>query len=412
MVDRQRVISTGRMRVLLLCGGAFLSGMLVWWGIFLARTKGEPEHLSPSNTLLPVSQAAPSASPVPPSQAQEEITQNRRNAIVTAAKKAKPAVVSIGVTVTRAYRPLDPFYDNFFDSFFRDFFYPRRYRQQIPRIGSGFVFDERGYILTNQHVISGAEEITLTLSDGRQFQGKLMGEDRASDVAVIKIDAENLPRVELGDSDNLITGEWAIAIGNPFGNLIEESQPTVTVGVISATNRSFRPESSQEHIYRDMIQTDAAINPGNSGGPLVNAEGKAIGINTFIFTKSGGSLGIGFAIPINKAKRVVEELIRYGKVRPVWYGFQAQDVTPEFAQALSLEQARGIIVTYVEKGSPAQRAGLAKGDVILEADGRRIADAEDAKLMFYSHLVGDSITITVLRKGKSQTLTIVLEEYK
>jgi len=144
----------------------------------------------------------------------------------------------------------------------------------------------------------------------------------------------------------------------------------------------------------------------------VNAEGKVIGINTFIFTRSGGSLGIGFAIPINKAKRVVEELIRYGKVRPVWYGFQAQDVTPEFAQALSLEQASGIIITYVEKGSPAQQAGLAKGDVILEADGRRIADAEDAKLMFYSHLVGDSITITVLCKGKSQTLTMVLEEYK
>ena len=412
MVDKQRVIFTGRMRVMLLCGAGFLSGMLVCAGIFLMGNKEAPEHLSPSNTLLPVSHAAPSASPVSPHQVQDEITQSRRNAIVTAAQRAKPAVVSIGVTVTRAYRPLDPFYDDFFDSFFREFFYPRRYRQEIPRIGSGFVFDERGYILTNQHVISGAEEITLTLSDGRQFQGRLVGEDRASDVAVIKIEGKNLHPVELGDSDNLITGEWAIAIGNPFGNLIEESQPTVTVGVISATNRSFRPESSQQHIYRDMIQTDAAINPGNSGGPLVNAEGKAIGINTFIFTKSGGSLGIGFAIPINKAKRVVEELIRYGKVRPVWYGFQAQDVTPEFAQALSLEQARGIIVTYVENGSPAQRAGLAKGDVILEADGRQIADAEDAKLMFYSHLVGDSLTITVLRKGNNLKLKMVLEEYK
>ena len=412
MGDRLRLISTGRMRVFLFCAAGFFSGMLVCFGLFLLRTNGEPESFSPSSSLLPISQATPSVSPLPLAQAQQEIDQSRRNAIVTAAQRAKPAVVSIGVVITRTYRPLDPFYDDFFDSFFRDFFFPRRYRQKIPRIGSGFIFDERGYILTNQHVIVGAEEITVTLGDGREFTGKLVGEDQASDVAVIKIDGENLSSTELGDSDELITGEWAIAIGNPFGTLIEESQPTVTVGVISATNRSFRPETSQEHIYRDMIQTDAAINPGNSGGPLVNAEGKVIGINTFIFTKSGGSLGIGFAIPINRAKRVVEELIRYGKVRPVWYGFQAQDVSPEFAQALDLRQARGIIVTYVEGGSSAQRAGLVKGDVILEVDGRRIADTEDAKLMFYSHLVGDSLTITILRKGKSLKFNMALEEYK
>ena len=412
MGDRQRVISTGRMKLFLLCAAGFLSGVLVCLGLFLIGTKGEPEFFSPSSSLLPFSQATPSVNPLPFNQAQQEIAQSRRNAIVTAAQRVKPAVVSIGVVITRTYRPLDPFYDDFFDSFFRDFFFPRRYRQKIPRIGSGFIFDEHGHILTNQHVIAGAEEITVTLSDGREFTGKLVGEDRASDIAVIKIDGENISSTELGDSDELITGEWAIAIGNPFGTLIEESQPTVTVGVISATNRSFRPDTSQEHIYRDMIQTDAAINPGNSGGPLVNAEGRVIGINTFIFTKSGGSLGIGFAIPINRAKRVVEEIIRYGKVRPVWYGFQAQDVSPEFAQALGLRRARGIMVTYVESGSPAQRAGLVKGDAILEVDGRRIADAEDAKLMFYSHLVGDSLIITVFRKGKSLKFNMILEEYK
>ncbi len=411
MGDRQRGISTGSMRVFLRCVAVFLSGMLVCSGILLLGTKGAPKLPSASN-LLPVSQATSTVSPLSTRQAQEDIAQSRRNAIVTAAQRVKPAVVSIGVTITRTYRPLDPFYDDFFDSFFREFFFPRQYRQRIPRIGSGFIFDKRGYILTNQHVIAGAEEITVTLSDGREVKGKLVGEDRASDIAIIKIGGKSFPYAELGDSGKLITGEWAIAIGNPFGTLIEESQPTVTVGVISATNRSFRPESSQEHIYRDMIQTDAAINPGNSGGPLVNAEGRVIGINTFIFTKSGVSLGIGFAIPINRARRIAEELIRYGKVRPVWYGFQAQDVTPEFAQALGLRQARGIIVTYVEKVSPAQRVGLVKGDVVLEVDGRRIADAEDAKLMFYSHLVGDSLTITVLRNGKSLKLTMVLEEYK
>lgn len=412
MGDRLKGISTGRVRVFLLCVAGFLSGMLVCSGLFLLRTTKAPELLSTSTPLFPVAQAIPASSPLSSQQAQQEITQSRRNAIVTAAQKVKPAAVSIGVTITRTYRPLDPFYDDFFDSFFRDFFYPRRYRQKIPRIGSGFIFDERGYILTNQHVIAGAEEITVTLSDGREFKGRLVGEDRPSDIAVIKIDGEKLPNAELGDSDKLITGEWAIAIGNPFGTLIEESQPTVTVGVISATNRSFRPETSQEHIYRDMIQTDAAINPGNSGGPLANAEGRVIGINTFIFTKSGGSLGIGFAIPINKARRVVEELIQYGKVRPVWYGFQAQDVTPEFAQALGLRRAMGIIVTYVEKSSPAQQAGFVKGDVILEVNGRRISDVDDAKLMFYSHMVGDPLAITVLRKGKSLKLRMVLEEYK
>jgi len=411
MEVRQRGISMGRVRVFLLCGAGFLLGMLICAGLFLLGAKGVPKLPAASN-LLPVSQATSSENPLSDYQAQEDITQSRRNAIVIAAQRVKPVVVSIGVTITRTYRPLDPFYDDFFDSFFRDFFSPRQYRQTIPRMGSGFIFDKRGYILTNQHVIAGAEEITVTLSDGREVKGKLVGEDRASDIAIIKIGGKSFPYAELGDSGKLITGEWAIAIGNPFGSLIEESQPTVTVGVISATNRSFRPEASQEHIYRDMIQTDAAINPGNSGGPLVDAEGRVIGINTFIFTKTGGSLGIGFAIPINRARRIAKELIRYGKVRPVWYGFQAQDVTPEFAQALGLRQARGIIVSYVERGSPAQRAGLVKGDVILEADGRLIADADGAKLMFYSHLVGDSLTITVLRNGKSLKLTMVLEEYK
>jgi len=228
---------------------------------------------------------------------QASISTTRRNAIVLAAEKVEPAVVSISVEMTRVVQ-LSPFYDEFFNSFFRDVFPRREYHEVIPKLGSGFIVNRQGYILTNHHVISDGERFFVTLSDGREFEAKLLGADRYADIAVLKIKGKNLPYAELGDSEKLIIGEWAIAIGNPFGNLLTGPEPTVTVGVISATNRTFYPSSSDEHIYQNMIQTDAAINPGNSGGPLVNAEGKVIGINTFIVTKSGGSMGIGFGFSV------------------------------------------------------------------------------------------------------------------
>ena len=248
------------------------------------------------------------------------------------------AVVSIGVVTTRIVRGFNPLYDDFFDSFFREFLPPTRYykyRESIPNIGSGVIVSRDGYVVTNQHVVREAEEITVVTPDGLKLTGTVAGVHEASDIAVIKVEADDLPYAPLGDSDNLMVGEWAIAIGNPFGNLIEDAHPSVTVGVISARKRSFKPSGAGQ-VYRERIQTDAAINPGNSGGPLVNADGEVIGINTFIFTRSGGSLGVGFAIPINRVKRVLEEVRTHGKVRDVWLGFTVITVDNETARALKL----------------------------------------------------------------------------
>ncbi|RJP74883.1 MAG: PDZ domain-containing protein [Candidatus Abyssobacteria bacterium SURF_17] len=341
----------------------------------------------------------------------ESISQSRQNAIVNAASKAGPAVVSIGVTATRIVRGVDPLYDEFFDYFFRDFVPPARYykyRETIPKIGSGVIVSPDGYVVTNEHVVQDAEEITVATSDGRTQPGKLVGVHEASDVAIIKVEAENLPYARLGDSDNLAVGEWAIAIGNPFGSLIEDAQPSVTVGVVSARKRSFKPGSSGR-VYNDMIQTDAAINPGNSGGPLINADGEVIGINTFIFTRSGGSMGVGFAIPINRVKTILDEVKKYGRVRDVWLGFTVITVDPESARALGLP-AGGAVVRSVEIGSPAEKAGLKPGDVLERINNRIIRDSDDALAAFGSVLVGDTFSIDVLRGSKELHLELVPHE--
>jgi len=340
---------------------------------------------------------------------QASISTTRRNAIVLAAEKVEPAVVSISVEMTRVVQ-LSPFYDEFFNSFFRDVFPRREYHEVIPKLGSGFIVNRQGYILTNHHVISDGERFFVTLSDGREFEAKLLGADRYADIAVLKIKGKNLPYAELGDSEKLIIGEWAIAIGNPFGNLLTGPEPTVTVGVISATNRTFYPSSSDEHIYQNMIQTDAAINPGNSGGPLVNAEGKVIGINTFIVTKSGGSMGIGFAIPINRAKAVLREVMRYGRVRQVWFGFQVRPLSQYYARALGIRRGEGFLVVYVERGSSAWDAGLRRGDVLLAVDGRRLSSAGELRLLFLSRRVGDRVRLTIIRNGRRKELVMVMKE--
>jgi len=349
--------------------------------------------------------------PVPASSAGASISDSRHNAIVRAADRVGPAVVSIGVVTTQIVRGYNPLYDDFFDSFFRDFLPPTRYykyKKSIPNIGSGVVVSSDGYIVTNQHVVSGAEEITVVTPDGLTFPGKLAGVHEASDVAVIRVDADNLPYAPLGDSDNLMVGEWAIAIGNPFGNLIEDAHPSVTVGVISARSRSFKPGGSGR-VYNEMIQTDAAINPGNSGGPLVNADGEVIGINTFIFTRSGGALGIGFAIPINRAKKILEEVSEHGKVRDVWLGFTVITVDDETARALRLPTG-GALVRSVEIDSPADETGLRPGDVIARVNGRAIGDADDAISAFGGVLVGEKFSIDVLRKNEELHLTLIAKE--
>ena len=338
-----------------------------------------------------------------------EISSSRRNAIVRSAEIISPAVVSISVTQVRIVSR-SPFGSMFSDPMF-EYFFPelrREYRQRIKSMGSGFLINSDGYILTSEHVVENATQIVVNLADGRQFEGHLIGSDPALDLALLKIDGHDLPTAPLGDSDDLIIGEWAIAIGNPYGYVLKDSRPSVTVGVISAIGRDFDPRRGR--IYRNMIQTDAAINPGNSGGPLVNSVGEVIGINTFIFTESGGSLGVGFAIPINTAKRMLDEIVQYGEVRPFWTGIHIQSLSPLIAQSLGYPSTDGVIVSQLDPASPALLAGLRVGDVITAINSKEIADEADLVAEFYGTHVGDRIRLTVWRGGQTQTVTFTLVE--
>jgi len=344
---------------------------------------------------------------------QDEITSSRVNAIVEAAEKVGPAVVSISVLQTRTYatQPLPEFFrDPVIREFFGDFFTPRIYRQQIQSQGSGVIVRPEGLVLTNEHVVRGAEEIKVTLPDGRMMEGGLLDSDPALDLAVVSVKGSRLPVAPLGDSEDLIIGEWAIAIGNPFGYLLDDTQPTVTVGVISAINRAIRPGERSVALYRNMIQTDAAINPGNSGGPLVNADGEVIGINTFIFTSGGGSEGIGFARPIEDAKRILSDVVSFGRIRKPWIGAYTQSLNREIAQALDLESATGVIVVEVEKGSPADDAGMKRGDVIRRANSTEIRDEVDWESFLLSVQVDDGLKLSLVRSGKGVVADLKVKE--
>ncbi len=335
------------------------------------------------------------------------IDTGRRNAIVRAAEAVGPAVVSISVVQTRYVRgrvPADPF------GFFFDRYIPGPiYRERVPGLGSGFVIDRNGIILTNEHVVHDAEQIKVTLTDGRTFDAKLIGSDPNYDLAVLRIDGESLPVTPLGDSDDILVGEWAIAIGNPFGFLLNDYKPSVTAGVVSAKGRDIVPSKGTTGIYKNMIQTDAAINPGNSGGPLVNGQGKVIGINTFIFTESGGSLGIGFAIPINVASRVVKEILQYGEVRRIWIGLTVMEVTPYLAAYYNMKEGRGLFVREIEEGSPADRAGVQVGDLILAVNGEEASKLGQAQRLIFGAAVGDVITLKIERDSRERDVRIRLE---
>jgi serine protease Do len=342
----------------------------------------------------------------------EDIASSRQNAVVKAARRVGPTVVSISVVQVRVVREspfFSPFGDEPFDDFWGRFFRPREYKQKIYSIGSGVLINPEGYILTNEHVVRGANELKVTLTTGEEYQGKVVGLDVASDVAVVKIDGQNFPYAVLGNSEELIIGEWAIALGNPFGYLLDDPHPTVTAGVISAVNRDIKRERGQQQIYRKMIQTDAAINPGNSGGPLVNADGEVIGINTFILTTSRGSEGIGFAIPINRAKTILSDLIEHGQVQRSWVGARVQDLNPLLAQSLELENTHGVIIVQVEEDSPAQKGRLKAKDVIIEANGQKIKNSADWEDLVYLTGVGEQIDIKLLRDNKEVRTKLVPE---
>ena len=347
--------------------------------------------------------------PGPRRAAAAELSASRRTAVVTAVQRVSPAVVTISVSVTRVVRA-DPFAGMFRDEFFDRFYPGMSYRQQVASMGSGVIVDATGLVVTNEHVVRDAEKVTVTLTDGRQVPAKVLGGSATYDLAVLKIAADRLPTAPLGDSDGLVVGEWAIAIGNPFGYLITDSQPTVTAGVVSATRRDIKSEATGSGVYKNMIQTDAAINPGNSGGPLVNGDGEVIGINTFIFTQGGGSLGIGFAIPVNLVKRVLDEVRTYGRVRIAWPGFQVQPVTPYLAQRLGFRDLGGLVVTRVEAAGPAARVGVQVGDRIRSVNGLTVDSVDDAQRSIYGAAVGDRLRLVVERGERKLDLSVTLTE--
>jgi serine protease Do len=322
-----------------------------------------------------------------------------------------PSVVSITAVETRIVQqpPIPHEFDDLFSQFFGQY-RGGAYREEIPKFGSGFIFDDRGHVITNSHVVAGADEIQVTLPDGRQFKGKVLGADSEYDLAVIRVTGTNLKPVPIGNSDDLLVGEWAIAVGNPFGYLLGDTHPTVTVGVVSATNRDIKADVAEGGVYKNMIQTDAAINPGNSGGPLVNSNGEVIGVNTFIFTQGGGSLGIGFAIPINTASEVAAEIIQYGRVRGVWIGMTVVALNPYLARRLEVNDTRGLVVYQMERGSPADRAGIQVGDIIREVEGRAMSDPRAAYRQIFGSRPGDTIRFTIERKGKRSEIAVTLEQ--
>ena len=325
-------------------------------------------------------------------------TDHRRTPIVTAVEKVGPAVVNI-FTEEAPCQVKNPFRDFMGDRLFERFFQDFNQQSESNRrsLGSGVIIDPKGYILTNEHVVAKAVRVKVTLIDNREFEGRVVGADITSDLAVIKIDSDRLlPYVEMGRSDDLMIGETIVAIGNPFG-----LKHTVTTGIISALDRTIRVGKKQ--VYNDFIQVDASINPGNSGGPLLNIDGNLIGINTAIFK---GAQGIGFAIPIDKARRIVDDLLQYGKVRRGWLGISVQDLTPKVARHFGLDHVYGVLVTNVFRKSPARRAGIRPGDVLLSIDGHELEDKPDYFRKIASYTVDDHFRLDYLRGGHNHHVDV------
>ena len=391
----------------------FLIPMLLGFGLGYA-VKSTAASPAGELTELPITAILPETITKTRSSAQDQdpITASRQNAITRAVSRVSPAVVGINVIEVREYVLRDPFFQFFGDDpFFRRFFGDRTYRQQVKGLGSGFLISPDGYIITNDHVAGNAKEITVTLTSGEKLKAEIVGTDAVSDICLLKVDGKNLPYLTLGNSDEVIVGEWAIAFGNPFGLFEINDKPTVTVGVISSTGMNLGRVDSR--VYRDMIETDAAINAGNSGGPLVNSLGEVIGVNTLIFTggRSETFVGYGFAIPINKVKKIVAELRRSGKVeRDFWTGFDSQQVDVRIARYFGLSRAEGMIVSEIQRNSPAEKAGLRVGDIIVEVNGQKVATEGDYYAVVSELRPGDNLKLKAYRERKLIDIQLKLEK--
>jgi serine protease Do len=322
---------------------------------------------------------------------QDTISGARRNAIVLASQRVAPAVVSVNVKAAST-RP---------QSFFDMFFYGQQREQE--GLGSGFIIRQVGLVVTNEHVVHGATQIVVTLADGRDFPAEVVGVDEISDIALVRLrNANGLPVAPMGTSKNLIIGEWAIAIGNPFGLSLSNAEPSVTAGVISGVGRNIVPGGDESGgLYVDMIQTDASINPGNSGGPLVNALGQVIGVNASILSPSNGSVGLGFAIPIDRANKIVADLLAGGKVRRAWVGVEV-----EGERAIQAGQSRHVRISRVAGGSPAANAGIRAGMTVLRVAGRPIGNPLDWAARMIDARIGESLDIVVSEEGRERTVRV------
>ncbi|HEX7635512.1 MAG TPA: Do family serine endopeptidase [Noviherbaspirillum sp.] len=317
-----------------------------------------------------------------------------QNSYREAAKRAMPAVVNI-FTTKGTHQPRHPFMD---DPLFRRFFGEQQEEKQFS-LGSGVVISPQGYVLTNNHVIETADEIEVALADGRKSNAKVVGADPETDLAVIKIDLPNLPAITLGHADQAKVGDVVLAIGNPFG-----VGQTVTMGIVSALGRNHLGINT----FENFIQTDAAINPGNSGGALVDANGNLLGINTAIYSRSGGSLGIGFAIPVTTVKTVMESIIATGQVTRGWIGVEPQDITPELAESFGLAKKSGAIIAGVLKGGPADKAGIRPGDILVAVNGKPVTDTADMLNLIADLPPGNKAKMTVLRKSQESTVDVLV----
>ena len=362
-------------------GASSLISLLIGLGIGVDTSHG---GLSSGNTAAPEPKPATTARGLPN--------------FVALAKRLKPEVVNISTTQTA--QQMDA--PNSFGQ--RDRFGAASPREQLRQrsLGSGFIIEPDGLILTNYHVVDNAEKITVRLLDGRELAGKVVGKDQKTDIALVKISARDLPVAPLGDSDQLEVGEWVMAIGNPFG-----LDNTVTSGIVSAKDRQIGAGP-----YDHFIQTDASINPGNSGGPLVNLQGEVVGIDTAIFSQSGGNIGIGFAIPINLVKDLLPQLKSGGKITRGWLGVSIQGITPDLAASLGLDQAKGALVSSVVQNSPADRAGIKAGDVIVGYEGKEINNANDLPFLVAGTPVGKTVSLQVFRGNKQTPLTVAIGKMK